>query len=56
MYSGIAVLSGALWAFVTLLPTLVIIDRGVIRREERYLASEFGEEYERYRARTRRWL
>ncbi len=55
-YAGIAVLTDTLWAFVALLPTLVLIDRGVIRREERYLERKFGEDYLRYKARTRRWL
>jgi protein-S-isoprenylcysteine O-methyltransferase Ste14 len=55
-YSGIAVLSGALWALALLLPTLFLIDRGVIRREERYLERTFGDEYLRYRSRTRRWI
>src|SRR3954451_7996432 len=55
-YSGTALLSGALWPFVSLVPTLAIVDRGVIRREERYLAQVFGGEYSRYKAKTRRWL
>ena len=55
-YAGIAVLTDTLWAFVTLLPTLILIDRGVIKREERYLELKFGEDYLRYKARTRRWL
>ena len=55
-YSGIAILSGALWALVPLVPSLFLIDRGVIRREERHLERTFGEEYARYRARTRRWI
>jgi protein-S-isoprenylcysteine O-methyltransferase Ste14 len=55
-YAGTAILSGALWAFVPLVPTLILIDRGVIRREERYLERRFGEQYSRYRDRTRRWL
>jgi protein-S-isoprenylcysteine O-methyltransferase Ste14 len=55
-YAGIAVLTGALWAFVVLVPVLIVVDRGVIAREERYLESKFGEEYRRYKARTRRWL
>jgi protein-S-isoprenylcysteine O-methyltransferase Ste14 len=40
----------------TLLPTLAIVEFGVIHREERYLARQFGAEYESYRSRTRRWL
>jgi protein-S-isoprenylcysteine O-methyltransferase Ste14 len=55
-YAGIAVLTETLWAFVALLPTLILIDRGVIKREERYLERKFGEDYLRYKARTRRWL
>ena len=55
-YAGIAILSGALWALVPLVPTFFLIDRGVIRREERHLERRFGEQYIRYRARTRRWI
>jgi protein-S-isoprenylcysteine O-methyltransferase Ste14 len=55
-YAGIAILSGALWALVPLVPTLILIDRGVIRREERHLERRFSEQYVHYRARTRRWL
>jgi protein-S-isoprenylcysteine O-methyltransferase Ste14 len=55
-YAGIAILSGALWALVPLVPTLFLIDRGVIRREERHLERRFGEQYLRYRGRTRRWI
>jgi protein-S-isoprenylcysteine O-methyltransferase Ste14 len=55
-YSGVALLFGALWPFVSLVPTLLLIDRGVIRREERYLERRFGDQYVRYRASTRRWL
>jgi protein-S-isoprenylcysteine O-methyltransferase Ste14 len=54
--AGIAVLTGALWALVTLVPTLLLIDRAVIAREERYLERRFGEEYARYRDRVRRWI
>ncbi|HEY7631835.1 MAG TPA: hypothetical protein VH817_14090 [Thermoleophilaceae bacterium] len=53
---GIALLFGALWMLATLLPTLAIVEFGVIHREERYLARQFGAEYESYRSRTRRWL
>jgi protein-S-isoprenylcysteine O-methyltransferase Ste14 len=56
IYAGTAILTSALWAFVPLVPTLVLIDRAVIRREERYLERKFGEEYTRYKASTRRWI
>ncbi|HEX2031146.1 MAG TPA: isoprenylcysteine carboxylmethyltransferase family protein [Actinomycetota bacterium] len=55
-YAGTALITGTLWTFATLVPTLVVVDRGVIRREERHLEKRFGEEYRRYKARTRRWL
>lgn len=54
--TGIALAAGATWALVTLIPTLVLIDRGVIAREEPYLERTFGREYTRFKARVRRWL
>lgn len=56
IYSGIAMFTSGLWAFLTLVPTLILVDRGVIAREERYLERKFGAEYLGYKARTRRWL
>jgi protein-S-isoprenylcysteine O-methyltransferase Ste14 len=55
-YAGIAILAGALWPLATLVPTLIVIDRTVIAREERYLERKFGEEYTGYKARVRRWV
>ena len=56
IYAGIATLARTPWAYVTLTPTLAVIDRMVIAREERYLERRFGEDYLRYKAQTRRWL
>jgi len=56
MYLGIATLTSALWGLATLLPTLAVIQIGVIQREERYLEGKFGDEYRRYKSRTRQWL
>jgi protein-S-isoprenylcysteine O-methyltransferase Ste14 len=55
-YFGIALVADAPWALVTLVPALLVIEFGVIRREERYLERRFGDEYLSYKRRVRRWL
>jgi protein-S-isoprenylcysteine O-methyltransferase Ste14 len=55
-YVGIALLARKPWALATLVPTVALIDRGVIAREERYLTRRFGDEYRAYTTRVRRWL
>ena len=55
-YAGIAVLAHAVWVLAMLVPALVVVDRMVIAREERYLERRFGEQYSSYKRRTRRWL
>ncbi len=56
IYTGIASFANALWAILLLPVALLVIQRGVIEREERYLERKFGEEYLRYKARVRRWI
>lgn len=56
IYTGIASLANALWAILMLPVALLVIQRGVIKREERYLERKFGEEYLRYKTRVRRWI
>lgn len=55
-YVGFAVAMDSPVALGLLLPCLIVIDRFVIAREERYLTARFGGEYEAYKARVRRWL
>lgn len=55
-FAGIALLANAPWALLPLPVVLAVIQRGVIEREERYLERRFGQEYRRFRARTRRWI
>lgn len=55
-YAGTAVLTGTTWALVVLPAALLIVDRSVIAREEQYLERAFGEDYLRYKTRTRRWI
>jgi protein-S-isoprenylcysteine O-methyltransferase Ste14 len=56
VYAGVASLANALWAFLLLPVTLLVMQRTAIEREERYLEGKFGEEYLRYKARVRRWI
>ena len=56
VYIGIAVIAEALWVLLALPLVLLIIDRGVIAREERYLERKFGQEYLDYKRRVRRWI
>jgi protein-S-isoprenylcysteine O-methyltransferase Ste14 len=53
---GVAVWANSYWMLGLLLPTLVIMNVGVIAREERYLTAKFGDAYLAYKARVRRWL
>lgn len=53
---GIAVWVNSLWILITLIPVLLVMQFGVIKREETYLTKKFGEEYIRYKARVRRWI
>ena len=53
---GVASLANALWAVLLLPVALIVVQRGAIEREERYLERKFGEEYLSYKARVRRWL
>ncbi len=55
-YLGVSLLAGARWPLILLPVVLVIVDRGVIRREERYLEERFGSDYIGYQQRVRRWL
>jgi protein-S-isoprenylcysteine O-methyltransferase Ste14 len=56
IYAGIATLRNSLWAMLLLVPTLLVMQREVIGREERYLERAFGEEYLAYKGRVRRWI
>ena len=44
------------WGLLLLIPLLMVVQKGIIMREERYLTRKFSDEYSRYKARVRRWL
>ncbi len=56
IYAGIAVLRNSPWAILLLPLVLVVIQREVIGREERYLERTFGQQYLDYKGRVRRWV
>ncbi len=56
IYAGISSLANALSSILLLPAALLVIQRGVIEREERYLEGKFGEEYLRYKEQVRRWV
>jgi len=55
-YFGVAILLTSTWMLLLLIPVLIVLQRGVVEREEAYLQSKFGEAYRKYQARAPRWL
>jgi protein-S-isoprenylcysteine O-methyltransferase Ste14 len=56
VFLGLTLAINTWWGVVALVPMLLVMHRGVVLREERYLESKFGESYRQYRARVRRYL
>ncbi len=56
VYTGIAILANSWWPLFLLPFILLVVQHGVVRREERYLERKFGQEYRDYMARVPRWL
>ena len=53
---GIALIEKSTWMLALLPPLLIVMQQGVIKREEAYLREKFGQAYIDYCARVRRWL
>ncbi len=56
LYVGLAFLVNSAWLLILLVPLLMVMQWGVILKEERYLSGKFGDQYTAYRSRVRRWL
>ncbi len=56
IYLGVSILINTFWCFLLLIPLLIVVQKGIIEREEQYLTRKFGDEYLRYKAGVRRWL
>ncbi len=56
VYLGISCLIGNWWNIILFPLLFLIIQEYIIKREEKYLELEFGQQYEEYRRKVRRWL
>jgi protein-S-isoprenylcysteine O-methyltransferase Ste14 len=56
MYLGLALLMNSLWPLLLLPAVIISLEIIVITREERYLRSVFGQAYEEYCRRVKRWI
>jgi len=56
LYVAVMLWLNSWWPLVLLPVVVLVIDRAVIAREERYLDEAFPTEYGAYRSRVRRWL
>lgn len=55
-YIGLAFLVGNWWTVIFFPLLLLIVQEYVIKREENYLESAFGQQYLEYKNKVRRWL
>ena len=56
VYVGLAIAALSSWALLLTVPLILLLNYGVIIREEAYLERKFGADYRAYRARVRRWI
>ena len=56
LYAGLTFILNDVWPLIVLPAVIVVVDRAVIAREERYLSQAFPDEYPAYCTRVRRWL
>jgi len=56
VYLGLTCLIGNWWNIILFPLLLLIVQEYIIKREEKYLELEFGQDYEEYTRKVRRWL
>ena len=56
LYAGITIWMNTAWPAFFLPFVLIVMQVGVITREEAYLTRLFGDEYRAYQQRVRRWI
>jgi protein-S-isoprenylcysteine O-methyltransferase Ste14 len=53
---AVGVGANSAWFSLSLVVLFVVLTVGVVKPEERYLSMKFGDRYDEYRRRVRRWL
>lgn len=56
IYFGLCLVLTSVWMLLLLIPAVIILHRGVVKREEDYLSWKFGDAYRAYMNRVPRWL
>jgi len=51
-----ALLANSFWFVISACVLLLVLHFGVVKQEERYLREKFGDSYEQYCSRVRRWI
>ena len=54
--AGVALLEGSIGPWLAVAALAIVLDRVFVVREEMVLRETFGEAFEQYRRRVRRWL
>jgi len=53
---AVAISVNRVWVLLSIVPLFLLLQFGVVLREERYLSTKFGSGYDDYRRRVRRWI
>ena len=56
LYLSTGFFLNTVWMSVLAWPLSLLVENGVIKREEHYLAGKFGQEYLQYTDKVRRWI
>jgi protein-S-isoprenylcysteine O-methyltransferase Ste14 len=55
MLAGLGIAFASDWTLVLMIPAAIVLHRGVVLREERYLEAKFGDAYRQYMMRVPRY-
>lgn len=53
---AVAIGANSAWLLLSFVTLFVLLHFGVVKPEERYLSIKFGDRYDEYRRRVRRWI